>query len=839
MISVCAMLLYFHSITATAGSSLDFGDLRNWKHTSSDSSQEKPKWGTWKPGQYFGVRSRQFPAFVSTGMMWTRPGSSLIRHNAKQDEITKFEWLRHDGTTYGKHDAVDRKLKSRILSTFVAPVDDPTVSWVQRFDISTTKAPLSFFFYFGTDCDGNLPDKECLLANPTELFAVEEVIGHAESGPQPSQSLIVRGRSVLSGLFEVQFNLFSKGDDRMTYWSPLKKTVPYITGKILEHAGKAGSRTSKKDTVFRNDSSTSFLNRWSHNTSAFATQLSVTSDARLEVILRENIDEGSDDSVQNTNIVTSDSVLSWITEREHNFDKMFMDSYGANLQDEELSEISKRVVSAVLGGIGLFNGHPHIGNATSHPERSSGRADIDRSSAPIELYSGTPSRTSFPRGFLWDEGFHLMVSSQWSLKLGVDIVSSWMEAMFTLPELILGRDALSVVPEEFVVQRVDIANPPTIMLVIEKMIDSVTRKSSDLKVYAATIRAFLTKQYPALCRWMKWYFITQEGPSDVEGSFRWRGRSSSDGKLHANTLASGLDDYPRAVLPTADEYHVDLYSWMVKFAGVMAKVDNFLGHGDDPARKHFFEDRLDSLHWSDEHSTYADVGLHAEGEIVEEFVYRCVHPHTRDAVDIGLSAEVLFSNRRDFSKSCPTGYTSGFPLGGDNRGYLSRERYQVDEGTEKIQHVSNIGYVSLFPFLLTIVPPGSTKLDHILDIIENELLTDYGLRSLATSNQFYGMSNSPGDNPYWRGYIWLNINYLAVTALKHYEMHAARESTRNRCSELYSSLRESLISNVLSEYRRTGYLWEQYDDSSGQGTRGHPFSGWTALIVNIISESYQ
>ena len=63
---------------------------------------------------------------------------------------------------------------------------------------------------------------------------------------------------------------------------------------------------------------------------------------------------------------------------------------------------------------------------------------------------------------------------------------------------------------------------------------------------------------------------------------------------------------------------------------------------------------------------------------------------------------------------------------------------------------------------------------------------------------------------------------------------------------------------VLTEYEKSGYFWEIYDDSSGNGMRGHPFSGlmqlsnmecklfnvsihflgWTTLFVNIMAELY-
>jgi hypothetical protein len=42
----------------------------------------------------------------------------------------------------------------------------------------------------------------------------------------------------------------------------------------------------------------------------------------------------------------------------------------------------------------------------------------------------------------------------------------------------------------------------------------------------------------------------------------------------------------------------------------------------------------------------------------------------------------------------------------------------------------------------------------------------------------------------------------------------------------------------LQEYRRTGFFWEQYQDDGGQGMRGHPFTGWTVLFVNLMAEMY-
>jgi mannosyl-oligosaccharide glucosidase len=179
--------------------------------------------------------------------------------------------------------------------------------------------------------------------------------------------------------------------------------------------------------------------------------------------------------------------------------------------------------------------------------------------------------------------------------------------------------------------------------------------------------------------------------------------------------------------------------------------------------------------------------------------------------------------------------------------------------------VPRLGYVSLFPFLLQVldVVEHPETLEHALRLMEpasfslssssskmgvdgsNEpakeslLWTPFGLRSLASADRFYQRRNAPGDAPYWRGPIWININYLALSSLHHYAaLPATPPALRHRCARLYRTLRHHLLRNLLKNYRETGFFWEQYDDVTGQGIRGHPFTGWTATVVNIFTENY-
>ena len=47
----------------------------------------------------------------------------------------------------------------------------------------------------------------------------------------------------------------------------------------------------------------------------------------------------------------------------------------------------------------------------------------------------------------------------------------------------------------------------------------------------------------------------------------------------AQTLTSGLDDYPRASQPTDDERHVDLFCWMAMAREIVHEVADWDGRG--------------------------------------------------------------------------------------------------------------------------------------------------------------------------------------------------------------------------------------------------------------------
>ncbi|CAI7919044.1 unnamed protein product [Closterium sp. NIES-54] len=108
--------------------------------------------------------------------------------------------------------------------------------------------------------------------------------------------------------------------------------------------------------------------------------------------------------------------------------------------------------------------------------------------------------------------------------------------------------------------------------------------------------------------------------------------------------------------------------------------------------------------------------------------------------------------------------------------------------------------------------------------------------SAPSPSVLYMRRNTEHDPPYWRGPVWINVNYLALSALRFYSTQAGPH--RGRAAELYRELRFNLVRNIVERYQESGYFWEQYDNTAdGKGKGAHPFTGWTALLVLIASDA--
>lgn len=80
-------------------------------------------------------------------------------------------------------------------------------------------------------------------------------------------------------------------------------------------------------------------------------------------------------------------------------------------------KFASEITSNLLGGVGYFSGRSLIDRSFAQeydeqPEYEEGEEGVRETEAK-ELLTATPSRSFFPRGFYWDEGFHLLLIGEW------------------------------------------------------------------------------------------------------------------------------------------------------------------------------------------------------------------------------------------------------------------------------------------------------------------------------------------------------------------------------------------------------------------------------------------
>lgn len=396
---------------------------------------------------------------------------------------------------------------------------------------------------------------------------------------------------------------------------------------------------------------------------------------------------------------------------------------------ESLQKFASNMFSNLIGGLGYFNGDSVVDRsyAPEYEEENEGfweetaeaRAKHqEKIEGPSELLTTVPSRPFFPRGFLWDEGFHLMPIVDWDLDLTLEIVKSWFNLMdedgWIGREQILGAEARSKVPQEFQTQYPHYANPPTLFFILDTFVSKLgalngtTPPSKERLTPRINTKHlddqqlglhYLRELYPKLKKHYYWFRKTQAGDLksydrdafSSKEAYRWRGRTPQ------HILTSGLDDYPRPQPPHPGELHVDLISWMGMMTKSLKNIATLLDHSDDVAKLTAIETailrNIDDLHWSEKEKCYCDA-------TIDDF--------------------------------------------------------------EENALVCHKGYISLFPFLTGLLDAKSEKLGYVLKLLgdEDELWSEYGIRSLSKKDKFYGTEEN-----YWRGPIWMNINYLAVVQL--------------------------------------------------------------------------
>lgn len=794
-----------HAINDTVDYSLA-GQYKN----ISDSSL---LWGAYRAGLYFGVRPR-IPRSLLSGLMWFNVdnygGIGKVRHFYEQhDNMNKANWVHYDPRIGGRQHILDQDCHVDITIDFVKSEDGQ--SWGVKVKSSPHKGfehvKTSFVWYSGLesevkekdifgqdknsgylnldmerDFDGAYKD-EVRLGGVTEdlgIFSVSINSGSSNKHPKPRMKSKALDPRLLHHIS------LRVPNDSVWQAKEIFMTLLQDSLQDLTQDGSGLEKFPPEQALIIRD-----MNKFEGN--LHIVQQVFQGECEFNIIF----DNAMTPDYQK---ITSDNIETKVSEAISKIEKKFKSVFDLKppFNSEKYQPFAQEILAGLLGGLSYFYGDHLVDRETIFDEESFESYDLKGElEGPFELFSLVPSRPFFPRGFLWDEGFHLLPLLNYDSDLVLEILRSWFNLIddegWLAREQILGPELRSRVPEPFRVQSPQIVNPPTLMLLFTYLLDNVNSVDfgditsqnnynrdmlngndiGNLVLSNPELLTNFTKEvYPKLQQHYEMFRRTQKGyteefdrPANIE-AYRWRGRTET------HCLASGIDDYPRALPADIAELNVDLLSWIGVMTRSMKLIAKVLHEEQDFKKYETIEkditQSLEQLHWSSEHKTYCDLSVDADDENV---------------------------------------------------------------------HVCHKGYISLFPFMTKFIPLDDyEKIENTVDMIasEEQLWTPFGIRSLSKSDANY----KTGED-YWKSPIWININYLILDNLKYYKQRSPNmpKHLQMKLNDTYSQLRMNLVNNVFKQWQTTGFVWEQYNDETGKSQGAKNFLGWTSTILLIMNLS--
>lgn len=433
-------------------------------------------WGTYRPGAYLGLRTKESlgKGSVAAGLMWytqkhlMNSGSidPSIRHMCDNShENLVYGYIEHDTTNYGHQVINDGKENGFTLQTiFLRPnkdVDTGTsnTDWTTRiiYETNNSASSVSLVWYVYIDpgdedqsLDGRKYSLDVLQnSGDPEDVPLATIMGSTPSLSDFKMSLIPIVPIASNNLskFTVHVNTSYSSlwcpnaamlkqclAKSMAVKRPIKDTrtgsqVILVNEKIYKHDGPQTSNLLKNFLAVQvtishsRKKSTESASKFKHLSYA------------LDVAYIQKGRNVNKNLFKNTVPSLIDKTFDLVhTEYSNRFNKKFEKMFPININSVEKSlllKFAKVTFSNMAGSLGFFYGSSLVRDDDN--VNNVGISELEMVDAVkywrAGLLTAVPSRSQFPRGFLWDDGFHGLMLGTWSIELQLHILGHWMDLL--------------------------------------------------------------------------------------------------------------------------------------------------------------------------------------------------------------------------------------------------------------------------------------------------------------------------------------------------------------------------------------------------------------------------
>ncbi|KAJ8904714.1 hypothetical protein NDN08_001232 [Rhodosorus marinus] len=510
------------------------------------------QWGTYNPGSIFSVRAR-VPDSPMVGIAWAPSKKQQAIRSGIGDASGPTFFRYHDGASFATEIITDEEAGVVVNATWVH-LDKK--AWALRVEgtsktLDRSERDLSFYVYTSMVNDHPKEGEESTGKVEVEIESEEYaafVASKSKIGPfrvefrEPASGAVTRDRSSKHSRLQDVTN-----DLSVFHFLGLEVMIPSRFEISLRHSILSSMPTDSQSRGDKRGHPKGFIalpDLEAQNSNLAIVQRYLRTPFQFDVVFESS--------------AADDAVSEAVEAHRRSFESRFRHVF--NLEEFSVAQIefAQITLSNLLGGFGYFHGPLTINSTDARPGE-----DRLKASSEASLLSATPSRESFPRGFLWDEGFHQMLVQKWDPELSREALKSWlatMEPSGWIPrEQTRGADAITRFPQHiqhYMIQSPDVVNPPTLVMPVRALMLS---EPVQVDGKGGIIRSgFVSDAFERLSKHVMFLAMSQAGK--VENTFYWRGRQETDGVIH--TLASGLDDYPRAKNISEAEMHLDLACWI-------------------------------------------------------------------------------------------------------------------------------------------------------------------------------------------------------------------------------------------------------------------------------------